>query len=226
MGAMGRTGTILYIAGQSLYTLLAGVVVQRAIAVVTHGADSPLAYILCRPAGALAVLAPIVIGLAIQVAGRRFWAWPWVYLLVFWQALPGLEMDFADQVYGHTTMIVWVLTIFIAESVGLAAGRFIHRWVAVGWFLVGGTWLFVSGSAHPQADALDRWLVRLMVTAGLLFHVHTGCQVARLLPAIGKQRRSRELARQAAVSDDTVPADLAAPDPGADAVNSSESTGD
>jgi len=164
-----------------LYTLAACIVLLWAASYSSPAASSPLAGVLANPLGALAVFAPFVLGLVVQLIGRRFWAWPYVYMVVFCQTLPGVEMDFADQVYGYITALVWILTVFVAESVGLAAGRFIHRYVGIAFFLVAGSWLLFTGLGYSQDSQVDRWHAWLLFFAGVMFYVHTGFQFTKLL---------------------------------------------
>jgi len=159
------------------YTIAAAGVVYWSSLQTERAAGSLLAAALEQPLPAAAVLAPVVIGLAVQWVGRRLWAWPYVYLVVLSLALGSRAADVGDAVYLHSSAAVWVLTVLIAESVGLALGRWLHRFVGIAFFIGAGIWLLTAGLGQRGGDAVGIWQTWILTVAGALFLLHAGFQL-------------------------------------------------
>lgn len=160
------------------YTIAAATAIIWSALLVVHGHDSLLATMFSRPWVALCAYAPIIIGLIVQLAGRRFWAWPYVYLLVLVLAITGTTGDIGDQMYTYGGSVVWVVTVLVAESVGLTLGRWLHRFIGIAFFLGAGAWMLVEGFRLQQNDLADRWQVQTLILSGGLFIIHAAVQLA------------------------------------------------
>lgn len=160
------------------YTIAAATAIIWSALVVAHGHDSLLATMLSRPWVALSTYAPVLIGLIVQLAGRRFWAWPYVYVLVLVLAVTGTSGDIGDQMYAYGGSVVWVLTVFAAESVGLTLGRWLHRFVGIAFFLGAGIWMLAEGFRTHRPDLVDRWVAQILILAGGMFFIHAAIQLA------------------------------------------------
>jgi hypothetical protein len=159
------------------YTIAAAGVVFWSSLQTERASGSLLAAALERPLTAAAVLAPVVIGLVVQWIGRRLWAWPYVYLVVLSLALGSRAADVGDAVYLHSSAAVWVLTVLVAESVGLALGRWLHRFVGIAFFIGAGSWVLVTGLGQGSQDAVGYWQAWILAVAGALFLLHAGFQL-------------------------------------------------
>lgn len=171
------------------YTVAAAVVVVWSALLVVGGYESPLADALGQPWVALGLYAPVLLGLIVQLVGRRFWAWPYVYLLVLSLALAGTSEDIGDQMYAYGGSAVLVLTVFVAESVGLAFGRWLHRYVGAAFFVGSGCWMLIEGLRAKEPAAIGRWQSWTLLLAGGLFLIHAAIQVGRYL----RQQRQQQL---------------------------------
>jgi hypothetical protein len=181
------------------YTVVAAVVVIWSALLVISGYDSLLANALSQPWVALGLYAPVLLGLIVQLIGRRFWAWPYVYLLVLAMGVACTSEDIGDQMYAYGGSAVLVLTVFVAESVGLAFGRWLHRYAGAAFFVGAGCWMFIEGLRVREPAPIGRWQSWTLVLAGSLFLIHAAIQAGRYLSrqrAI--QQELLELAGQAA----------------------------
>ncbi|MBN2082044.1 hypothetical protein JW859_07535 [bacterium] len=159
------------------YLIAATAVLAWSVVVLGSGLQTQLGGLLSRPLVALAVLAPIVLGLLVQMIGRRFWAWPYVYLLVFALVLSGDPRDFVDQAYAYASLLVWVFTVFVAESVGLSLGRWLHRFVGIAFFIGAGGWMLIKAFTEKDPSLVARWQALILALAGGLFLIHAGIQL-------------------------------------------------
>jgi len=175
------------------YTVAAAVIIVWSALLVVSGYDSLLANALGRPWIALGLLAPVVLGLIVQLIGRRFWAWPYVYLLVFALGVAGTSEDIGDQMYAYGGSVVLVLTVFVAESVGLACGRWLHRYAGAAFFIGAGCWMFIEGLRVREPPPIGRWQSWTLILAGSLFLVHAAIQAGRYL---SRQRSEQQMQRE------------------------------
>jgi hypothetical protein len=167
------------------YAVAAAAVIIWSALLVSHGHDSQMAALLSRPWVALCAYAPVVIGMVMQLAGRRFWAWPYVYLLVFALAITSTTGDIGDQAYAYGGSVVWVVTVLVAESVGLTLGRWLHRFIGIAFFLGAGAWMLIEGFRGQDSGLVSRWQSQTLLLAGGLFVIHAAIQLANY-------RRKRE----------------------------------
>jgi len=160
-----------------IYTIAATGVLAWSIVVLTSGIETPLGNLLGHPLASLAILAPVVLGLLVQMIGRRFWAWPYVYLLAIALVLSGNPRDFFDQAYAYASLLVWVFTVFVAESVGLSLGRWLHRFVAIAFFIGASGWMLIEAFTEKDTALVARWQALILALAGGLFLIHAGIQL-------------------------------------------------
>lgn len=158
------------------YTVAAAVVVVWSALLVAGGYDSLLARAFSQPWVALGLYAPLVLGLLVQLIGRRFWAWPYVYMLVLALGMAGTTEDLGDQMYAYGGSAVMVLTVFVAESVGLTLGRWLHRYAGAAFFIGAGCWMFIEGLREREPEPIGRWQSWTLVLAGSLFLAHAAIQ--------------------------------------------------
>jgi len=159
-----------------VYTVAAATVIIWSALSAAAGYGSLLAEALRHPLIALGIYTPIVLGLGVQLAGRRFWAWPYVYLLILALGMTGAMEDLGDQMYAYGGSAVWVLTVFAAESVGLALGRWLHRYVGIAFFLGAGCWMLIEALRDREPGQIGRWQTLTLLMAGTMFVVHAVIQ--------------------------------------------------
>jgi len=159
-----------------VYTVAAAVVIIWSALRAADDYGSLLAEALRQPWAALGIYLPILLGLAVQLVGRRFWAWPYVYLLVLVLGMTGAMEDLGDQMYAYGGSAVWVLTVFAAESVGLTLGRWLHRYVGIAFFLGAGCWMLIEALRDRAPGPIGRWQTLTLIVAGGLFLVHGAIQ--------------------------------------------------
>jgi hypothetical protein len=159
-----------------VYTVAAAAVIIWSALRASADYGSLLAEALRQPWAALGIYLPILLGLGVQLAGRRFWAWPYVYLLVLVLGMSGAMEDLGDQMYAYGGSAVWVLTVFAAESVGLTLGRWLHRYVGIAFFLGAGCWMLIEALRGREPGPVGRWQTLTLVLAGALLLVHAAIQ--------------------------------------------------
>lgn len=193
------------------YTLAAVAVVLWSLLFSDQSPAGLLGSALQRPLIAAALFAPLVIGLVVQWAGRRLWAWPYVYLVVFCLALGTRAADIGDAVYLHSSAAVWVLTVLVAEAVGLALGRWLHRFVGIAYFLGAGAWLLIAAFGQTGHGTVGRWQIWTLGLAGALFLLHAAFQLLNHLR--GRPVAAGPPAETDGAGEDQQRADAGPPDP-------------
>jgi len=127
---------------------------------------------------AWALLLPVLAGLVLTLATKRLWAWPYVYLLGLLLALTsaGAYTPTVDQMYLYTSELVLVLTILVAEAIGLSVGRWLSRAAGMTYFLAAAVWQVVHAVRAPGSVLVVTWQRWSLGLGALLFAVHAVIQ--------------------------------------------------
>ncbi|HES58445.1 MAG TPA: hypothetical protein ENO21_03345 [Firmicutes bacterium] len=129
------------------------------------------------PAAPVLLALPALVGLALQLAGRRLWTWPYVYLLSLYLVHTATAIDTADKLYLYSSQLAALLTIALAESLGLSIGRWFNRPAAIGYFAAVGVIQIVYAFDTAQGP-LPLWIKQLTFNAGgALFLVQAAIQL-------------------------------------------------
>lgn len=120
---------------------------------------------------------PAVVGVLLQLLGRRLWTWPYVYLLSLSMVHSAAGIDEADRIYLYSSQLAAILAIALAETIGLSMGRWLNRPSAIGYFCaVGIVQMFYAFSSGD--NLLPDWIGQVTFSvAGALFLVQGAIQL-------------------------------------------------
>jgi len=108
---------------------------------------------------------PALIGLVLQLGGRRLWTWPYVYLLSLTLVHTASGIDEADRIYLYTSQLAAVLAIALGETIGLSLGRWLNRPAAIGYFCAGGAAQIVYAFSAGD-NLIPDWIEQVTFSAG------------------------------------------------------------
>lgn len=129
------------------------------------------------PLGPALLALPALLGLGLQLAGRRLWTWPYVYLLSLYLVHTAAAIDTADRLYLYSSQLAAILTIALAESLGLSLGRWFNRPAAIGYFCAVGVVQIVY-AFDTAGGPLPLWIKQVTFNAaGALFLAQAAIQL-------------------------------------------------